>query len=294
MNIIVVSCPGSRLIARLLGAFLLLAQMTATLEAHDEPDATTPITSGRHTQFQASYAEIVRDTLPAVVNIFSQRHQQQRRVPFQFGNEDLFRFFFPQQQRPRYLLGSGVIVAPHNLLVSNHHVIEGADEIFAVLDDGRHYQVELILSDPKTDLAILRFLDETALNGRNGLDLATDDRLQIGDLVLAIGNPFGVGQTVTSGIVSALDRSAPGISKLASFIQTDASINPGNSGGPLIDMQGQLVAINTAIFSNSGGSVGLGLSVPASMVARVVFDAHHHGELRRPWLGIESHDMSWE
>jgi Do/DeqQ family serine protease len=183
-------------------------------------------------------------------------------------------------------LGSGVIVDASGLIVTNNHVIEGADEVKVSLADKREFEATLVLKDPRTDLAILRVKD-----GRERfpvLDFADSDALQVGDLVLAIGNPFGVGQTVTHGIVSALARTQVGVSDYQFFIQTDAAINPGNSGGALVDMTGKLVGINTAIFSRSGGSQGVGFAIPANMVKVVVASAKTGGKaVARPWLGAK-------
>ncbi len=205
-------------------------------------------------------------------------------------DDPIFRRFFGvpgglgnQVQRS---LGSGVIVDAGGLIVTNNHVIEGADEVKVSLADKREFEATLVLKDPRTDLAVLRVKD-----GREQfpvLDFADSDALQVGDVVLAIGNPFGVGQTVTHGIVSALARTQVGISDYQFFIQTDAAINPGNSGGALVDMTGKLVGINTAIFSRSGGSQGIGFAIPANMVRVVVASAKTGGKaVARPWLGAK-------
>ena len=205
-------------------------------------------------------------------------------------DDPIFRRFFGvpgglgnQVQRS---LGSGVIVDASGLIVTNNHVIEGADEVKVSLADKREFEASLVLKDPRTDLAILRVKD-----GRERfpvLDFADSDALQVGDVVLAIGNPFGVGQTVTHGIVSALARTQVGVSDYQFFIQTDAAINPGNSGGALVDMTGKLVGINTAIFSRSGGSQGVGFAIPANMVKVVVASAKTGGKaVARPWLGAK-------
>ncbi len=178
----------------------------------------------------------------------------------------------PQQQRS---LGSGVIIDASGLVVTNNHVIDGADQVKILLDDKREFDVEVVLKDPRTDLAVMRVKE-----GREKfpfLDFANSDELQVGDVVLAVGNPFGVGQTVTHGIVSALARTQVGITDYQFFIQTDAAINPGNSGGALVDMTGKLVGINTAIFSRSGGSQGIGFAIPANMVQVVVASARSGG-----------------
>jgi Do/DeqQ family serine protease len=189
-----------------------------------------------------------------------------------------------QREQVQRSLGSGVLIDSSGLVVTNNHVIEGADEVKVSLSDKREFEAELVLKDSRTDLAVLR------LKGANEkfptLDFANSDQLQVGDLVLAIGNPFGVGQTVTHGIVSALARTQVGITDYQFFIQTDAAINPGNSGGALVDMTGKLVGINTAIFSRSGGSQGIGFAIPANMVRVVVASAKSGGKaVKRPWLG---------
>src|SRR5690349_9600057 len=220
-------------------------------------------------ELRLSYAPIVQRVQPAVVNVYAAKVVQNRNPLL---DDPIFRRFFGvpgglgnQVQRS---LGSGVIVDASGLIVTNNHVIEGADEVKVSLSDKREFEASLVLKDPRTDLAILRVKD-----GRERfpvLDLADSDALQVGDVVLAIGNPFGVGQTVTHGIVSALARTQVGVSDYQFFIQTDAAINPGNSGGALVDMTGKLVGINTAIFSRSGGSQGVGFAIPASMVKAVV------------------------
>ena len=239
-----------------------------------------------------SYAPIVQRTAPAVVTVSAARVVANRNP---LMDDPFFRRFFgggvgpnfgPQQPQKQASLGSGVIVDASGLVVTNNHVIEGASEAKVTLGDKREFEVEIVLKDPRTDLAVLRIKD-----GKERfptLDLANSDELLVGDVVLAIGNPFGVGQTVTHGIVSALARTQVGVSDYQFFIQTDASINPGNSGGPLVDMSGKIVGINTAIFSRSGGSVGVGFAIPANMVRVVVASAQTGGSaVKRPWLGAK-------
>ena len=207
-------------------------------------------------------------------------------------DDPFFRRFFgpnfggprgPQQQRS---LGSGVIIDASGLVVTNNHVIDGADQVKIPLDDKREFDVEVVLKDPRTDLAVLRVKERR--EQFPFLEFGNSDELQVGDLVLAVGNPFGVGQTVTHGIVSALARTQVGITDYQFFIQTDAAINPGNSGGALVDMTGKLVGINTAIFSRSGGSQGVGFAIPANMVQVVVASARSGGTaVKRPWLGAK-------
>jgi Do/DeqQ family serine protease len=207
-----------------------------------------------------------------------------------FFNDPFFRRFFGEQfgvprERIQNSLGSGVIVSSDGLVVTNYHVIRGSgdSEITVALRDGREFPAELILKDEQTDLAVLR-LDEDGAEFP-AIQFANSDGLEVGDLVLAIGDPFGVGQTVTSGIVSALARTKVGISDYQFFIQTDAAINPGNSGGALVDMDGHLVGINTAIFSKSGGSHGIGFAIPSNMVRLIVQSALQGGKVQRPWFG---------
>ena len=239
-------------------------------------------------ELRLSYAPVVQHVAPAVVNVYAAKVVQNRNPLL---DDPIFRRFFgvpggPGGNQVQRSLGSGVIVDASGLIVTNNHVIEGADEVKVSLADKREFEATLVLKDPRTDLAILRVKD-----GRERfpvLDFADSDALQVGDIVLAIGNPFGVGQTVTHGIVSALARTQVGVSDYQFFIQTDAAINPGNSGGALVDMTGKLVGINTAIFSRSGGSQGVGFAIPANMVKVVVASAKTGGKaVARPWLGAK-------
>ncbi len=242
-------------------------------------------------QIKLSYAPVVKKVAPAVVNIYTKRVIQQRVHPFM--NDPFFAPFFGQsrggfsRERVQSSLGSGVIVDPKGIVVTNAHVIEGADEIIIGLSDGRELNATLTLSDKRTDLAVLRVTDD--VSALPYAPLRPSEALEVGDLVLAIGNPFGVGQTVTSGIVSALARSAMNINDYNFFIQTDAAINPGNSGGPLVSMDGGVIGINTAIYSRSGGSLGIGFAIPSEMVNSVLAAAEmgQMGEdgIMRPWLG---------
>lgn len=232
-------------------------------------------------QVQLSFAPIVREAAPAVVNVYSRRVIAQRS---RFAGDPFFERFFGPQVREREVnnLGSGVIVDASGIIVTNNHVVAGAQDLTVVLSDRREYEAELLLADERTDLAVLR------INADEDLPVLPYDEgrdAEVGDLVLAIGNPFGVGQTVTSGIVSALARTDVGITDYSFFIQTDAAVNPGNSGGALVDMDGELIGVNTAIFSRSGGSNGIGFAVPVEMVQTVVSAALSEGEIIRPWLG---------
>ena len=239
-------------------------------------------------ELRLSYAPVVQHVAPAVVNVYAAKVVQNRNPLL---DDPIFRRFFgvpggPGGNQVQRSLGSGVIVDAGGLIVTNNHVIEGADEVKVSLADKREFEASLVLKDSRTDLAILRIKD--ARERFPVLDFADSDALQVGDVVLAIGNPFGVGQTVTHGIVSALARTQVGVSDYQFFIQTDAAINPGNSGGALVDMTGKLVGINTAIFSRSGGSQGVGFAIPANMVKVVVASARTGGKaVARPWLGAK-------
>src|SRR5437870_6424125 len=236
-------------------------------------------------ELRLSYAPIVQRAQPAVVNVYAAKTVQNRNPLL---DDPLFRRFFgvpgQQPEQMQRSLGSGVMVDPAGLVVTNNHVIEGADQVKISLADKREFEAEIVLKDSRTDLAVLRVKDGKEKFAT--LDFANSDELLVGDVVLAIGNPFGVGQTVTQGIVSALARTQIGVTDYQFFIQTDAAINPGNSGGALVDMSGRLVGINTAIFSRSGGSHGIGFAIPASMVKVVVESAKGGGKtVRRPWFG---------
>ncbi|RUT32974.1 Do family serine endopeptidase [Arsenicitalea aurantiaca] len=240
-------------------------------------------------EMQLSFAPVVRMVAPAVVNVYATRIQQRARSPFE--NDPFFQRFFGgrspfSESRPRESrsLGSGVIVDPSGLILTNSHVVSGATDIRIALSDRRELHVDLVLDDPQTDLAVLQ-VRELGDEQLPALDFANSDALEVGDLVLAIGNPFGVGQTVTSGIVSALARTGVEASDYEFFIQTDAAINPGNSGGALVDLEGRVVGINTAIYSSSGGSVGIGFAIPSSMAQVVADAAMAGGGIVRPWLG---------
>ena len=246
-------------------------------------------------QVQLSFAPVVKQVAPAVVNVYATTITQQSDSPF--ANDPFFGRLFgqngPFKSRPResQSLGSGVIVDPVGVIVTNSHVVTGATDVKVAVQGGRRYDVDVLLNDSKTDLAVLKIKDP---GGKSfpALQFADSDALQVGDLVLAIGNPFGVGQTVTSGIVSALARTGIETSDYEAFIQTDAAINPGNSGGALVDLSGQLVGINTAIFSRSGGSVGIGFAIPANMVKTVANAGENGGKLVLPWLGARLQEVT--
>jgi Do/DeqQ family serine protease len=247
------------------------------LESPAPANAPTPAGSFRQAALRASAAVVSINTSKAPL-----RHPN--------ANDPWFRFFFGDQagRQPQMGLGSGVIISPDGYILTNNHVVEGADEIEVTLNDSRTALAKLIGTDPESDLAVLRItLDRLPV-----ITLGNSDSLQVGDQVLAIGNPFGVGQTVTSGIVSALGRNQLGINTFENFIQTDAAINPGNSGGALVDVSGQLMGINTAIYSRSGGSMGIGFAIPVSTAKLVLEGIVKEGVVRRGWIGVEPADLS--
>jgi serine protease Do len=242
-------------------------------------------------EVQMSYAPLVRDVAPAVVNVYTKKTVQRSQVMRDFFGRR-FRAGPGTQERVQNSLGSGVILSGDGVIVTNNHVIDGADEFLVVLSDRREYEAELILADERTDLAVLKI----DIGGETlpALDYADTRGVEVGDLVLALGNPFGVGQTVTSGIISATARTDVGVSDYAFFLQTDAAVNPGNSGGALVNTRGELVGVNTAIFSRSGGSNGIGFAIPSEMVKRVVDAAVNEGMIVRPWLGIKGQSVTFD
>lgn len=273
----------SLLSAALLGATLTLAPIVS--------QAAIPLAVGGETV--PSLAPMLQKTTPAVVAVaVSGTHVSKQKVP------DAFRYFFgpnaPREQvqeRPFKGLGSGVIIdAKEGYIVTNNHVIEGADEILIGLHDGREVEAKLIGSDAESDIALLQI----EAKNLTALKRADSDKLQVGDFAVAIGNPFGLGQTVTSGIVSAMGRSGLGIEMLENFIQTDAAINSGNSGGALVNLNGELIGINTAIVAPGGGNVGIGFAIPANMVNNLVDQIIEHGEVRRGVLGVLGQDLTSE
>jgi len=271
----------------MMAAIVLLAALPQSANAQDRRVPSSPA------ELQLSFAPIVQRVAPAVVNVYA-THVVENQNPFMA--DPFFRQFFgggmPREQVERSL-GSGVIVDPTGLVVTNYHVIEGASEVKVALSDKREFDAEIVLKDQRSDLAVLRV--KGAHERFPVLDFGNSDELQVGDVVLAIGDPFGVGQTVTHGIVSAVARTQVGISDYQFFIQTDAAINPGNSGGALVDMNGRLVGINSAIYSRSGGSQGIGFAIPANMVRVVVTSAKSGGgTVKRPWLGAKLQDVTPE
>ncbi|TDR94465.1 Do family serine endopeptidase [Enterovirga rhinocerotis] len=255
-----------------------------------EPQRTVP--TGQP-QVQLSFAPVVRNAVGSVVNVYGARVEKNPRMA---QMDEFFRRFFGERgpsmapERTQRSLGSGVIVDSSGLVVTNNHVIASMTEVKVALHDRREVEAEILLRDPRTDLAVLRLKGKGTYRA---IDLGDPDELQVGDLVLAIGNPFGVGQTVTQGIVSGLARTNIGVSDYGYFIQTDASINPGNSGGALVDMAGRLVGINSAIYSQSGGSVGIGFAIPSNMVRAVVASAKAGAKaMQRPYLGATLQKVS--
>ena len=255
------------------------------------------VVPGSTAELQLSFAPVVKRTAPAVVNVYAQRVAAVAQGN-RFFDDPFFRRFFGDdgsfgrpRERVQNSLGSGVIVDPAGLIVTNNHVIANGTDIKVVLADKREFEARVLLADERTDLAVLKI--DVPDEDLPALTLGDSDALEVGDLVLAIGNPFGVGQTVTSGIVSALARTKVGVSDYQFFIQTDAAINPGNSGGALVSMNGELIGINTAIFSRSGGSIGIGFAIPTNMVRTVVATAESGSDaIKRPWLGAELQDVT--
>ncbi len=269
-------------------ALAAVAALAGVPSAHAQAPVTEVVPQSRAV-VRETFAPIVRLAAPAVVNVYADRALPSRPAS-PFFDDPLFRRFFggpsgPGDERAQQALGSGVIIDASGIVVTNPHVIEGADEVYITLADHREFEADIILKDERTDLAILKVRNPSV--PLPFLEMGDSDLLEVGDLVLAIGNPFGVGQTVTSGIVSAVARTAIGISDYQFFIQTDAAINPGNSGGALVDLDGRLIGINTAILSPSGGSLGIGFAIPANMVKVIAAIAATGEPVRRPWLGAD-------
>ncbi|MBC7756483.1 MAG: Do family serine endopeptidase [Bdellovibrio sp.] len=247
-------------------------------------------------QAKAGYSGAAHKAMPSVVNIFTSSKVVAQNPNEQFKDDPLYKHFFGDQpdsneeDQPESSLGSGVIVSDKGLILTNNHVVASADEIEVALADGRKLSAKVVGTDPDTDLAVLQ-VDAKKLPA---ITFAAPDKLSVGDVVLAIGNPFGVGQTVTQGIVSALGRNHLGINTYENFIQTDASINPGNSGGALIDAEGNLVGVNSAIYSRNGGSMGIGFAIPASIARQVMEQIALTGSVTRGWIGIEAQDITPE
>ncbi len=277
-----------RKVSKLLIATLSLG-VTLNLSAAAQPVRVPPPARAvpqSVSQVQLSFAPVVRKTAPAVVNIYSKR-----KIRNPYADDPLFGRFFGGRERTQGSLGSGVIVRADGVIVTNNHVVAEADEIVVVLADRREFEAKVILADEHTDIAVLRI--NTAGKSLPTLAFHNSDDAEVGDIVLAIGNPFGVGQTVTSGIISALARTRAGVSDYQFFIQTDAAINPGNSGGALVTAGGELIGINTAIYSRSGGSIGIGFAIPSNMVKTVVNSALSGSKtIARPWLGLTTQPVT--
>ncbi len=283
-------------------AFVLLYLFPALLPDFNSPSGENdkPVVEfkqsnpGRHTNTgPVSYADAVERAAPAVVNVYTRKIITEGSHPF--ANDPIFRYFFGDsarrpRQRTESSLGSGVIVSPDGYILTNNHVVAAADEIQVALKNGQTANARLVGADPETDLAVLKI----ELGDLPAITLSNSSKLRVGDVVLAIGNPFGVGQTVTSGIISATGRNMLGINTFENFIQTDAAINPGNSGGALITAHGELIGINTAIFSKSGGSQGIGFAIPMSLAKDVMTQIIEHGEVVRGWLGVVIQDLNEE
>ncbi|MDP3842458.1 MAG: Do family serine endopeptidase [Oxalobacteraceae bacterium] len=239
-----------------------------------------------------SYRDAAKRAMPSVVNIFTTKEARQLKNPYL--DDPFFKKFFGdgygEQEEKQSSLGSGVVISPQGYILTNNHVVEAADEIEVALADGRKAPAKVVGADPETDLAVIK-IDVPNLPS---ITLGRIEQAQVGDPVLAIGNPFGVGQTVTMGIISALGRNHLGINTFENFIQTDAAINPGNSGGALIDTNGNLLGINTAIYSRSGGSLGIGFAIPVSTVKTVMESIISTGQVVRGWIGVEPQDITPE
>jgi Do/DeqQ family serine protease len=269
------------------------ASFNSCLSAELEP--TTPTS---REQIQFSFAPVVKKVSPAVVNIYAVRVVNTQSFS-PFFEDPLFKHFFGDalpfgspHARIQKSLGSGVIVRPDGVVITNYHVIKQAEEIKVVLANGQEYSADIIVRDPRTDLAALK-LKVTEKN-LPYLELRDADELRVGDIVLAVGNPFGFGQTVTMGIVSGLSRNELGVKDFRSLIQTDAAVNPGNSGGPLVTLDGKIVGINTAIFSNTGASIGISFAIPSNLVVPILAGADHGGKIVRPWAGISFKNLTKE
>jgi len=274
--------------------FILMIALLACLPVAAAAQDQTPISRD---QITLSFAPVVKRVVPAVVNIYTRHTERVQMSPFL--NDPFFGQFFGggfgglPRERVVQSLGSGVIVGSDGTIVTSYHVVKGSDKIIVVLSDRREFEGHVEKSDERSDLAVLKV--DTKGEKLPKLELRDSDTLEVGDLVLAVGNPFGVGQTVTSGIISALARSESGVSDYQFFIQTDAAINPGNSGGALVDMQGRLIGINTAIYSRTGGYQGIGFAIPANMVRAVLkSQVGKGGHITQPYFGVEVQPVTQE
>jgi serine protease DegQ len=283
----VTACLGLLFVLRLFYPHLL--------ESGQTPIVINQVESSSVASPKGGYSLAAKKAMPSVVNIFTSSKIAAANSHEQFKDDPLFRDFFGEQPEgeedlPDNSLGSGVIVSEQGLILTNDHVVASADEIEILLSDGRKLAAKVVGTDPDTDLAVLKVEAENL----PAITFAANKQLSVGDVVLAIGNPFGVGQTVTQGIVSALGRNHLGINTYENFIQTDASINPGNSGGALIDANGNLVGVNSAIYSRSGGSMGIGFAIPANIAKQVMEQIAVGGSVTRGWIGIEAQDITPE
>jgi len=278
-------------ITGLLAAAVILLLFPQGLNNHSEVE-TADLSPEADTEWSgpASYASAVRRASPSVVNIYTQKKLARARHPLL--DDPFFQRFFnsrnlPQQQRMQSSLGSGVIISADGYILTNNHVVNEADEIVVQLQDGREAMVEVVGRDPETDLAVLK----VNLDQLTPISLGDPNQVKVGDVVLAIGNPFGVGQSVSQGIVSATGRNGLGLNTFENFIQTDAAINPGNSGGALVDAYGNLLGINSAILDRTGYSVGIGFAIPGNTAIKVLEDIVKHGRVIRGWLGVEASQL---
>ena len=287
---VVTACLAILFVLRLFYPHILNQQNTNKIVLNE----IASVKAANNTPSPGSYSIAAKKAMPAVVNIFTSKkalvnpHQK-------FLDDPDFRQFFGDQldemenpDQPENSLGSGVIVSTEGLILTNNHVIAAADEIEIALADGRKMSAKVVGTDPETDLALIKI----EASNLPAITFASSETLNVGDIVLAIGNPFGVGQTVTQGIVSALGRNHLGINTFENFIQTDASINPGNSGGALIDASGNLVGVNSAIYSRNGGSMGIGFAIPATLAKQVMEQIITQGSVTRGWIGIEAQDIT--
>ena len=269
-----------------------LARSTSSIHLESKPVPVQEAAGSDSAAVQGSYREAARRAMPAVVNIFTTKEARSQAHPF--NNDPFFRRFFGDgpsaQYDKQFSLGSGVIVSSEGYILTNDHVIDGAEEMEVALADGRKIPAKLVGSDPDTDLAVIK----VNLKNLPSITLGRLDNAKVGDVVLAIGNPFGVGQTVTMGIISALGRNHLGINTFENFIQTDAAINPGNSGGALVDTNGHLLGINNVIYTRGGGSLGIGFAIPVSTVKTVMDAIIRNGQVVRGWIGVEPQDITPE
>lgn len=282
-------CLGALFVIKLFYPNLLIQPSNQTLVIKESASASHEAAIAK-----TGYRSAVSKAMPSVVNIFTTARISQD-PHHALKNDPLFRHFFGEEmeeedEQPENSLGSGVIVSADGLILTNNHVISSADQIEVALSDGSKSSATVVGSDPETDLAVLK------INRKQlpAITFSNSDQMKVGDVVLAIGNPFGVGQTVTQGIISALGRNHLGINTFENFIQTDASINPGNSGGALIDTNGNLIGINSAIYSRNGGSMGIGFAIPVSIAKQVMEQITFNGSVTRGWIGIEAQDITPE